>query len=122
MEWVKTLTGAIDYIEEHLTEDLTCRDVAESVYISGFHFQRIFSLLTGMTIGEYIRNRRLSLAGIELTVGKARVIDVALKYGYDTPGSFAKALYGRRYLIKRLLQRDMDTGETALNKFRRSLE
>ena len=91
MEWIQSINKAIDYIEDHLTEDIHCEDVAGAVYISVFHFQRTFNLLTGMTVGEYIRKRRLSLAGEELTRQNVKVIDVALKYSYDSPESFAKA-------------------------------
>lgn len=91
MEWIQRLDKAIDYIEDNLLTELTCEEIAAQVYISSYHFQRIFSLLTGMTIGEYIRNRRLSLVGQELTLSNIRVIDVALKYGYETPESFTKA-------------------------------
>lgn len=91
MEWIQTLNRAIDYMEEHLTDNITCEDVAEHIYISNFHFQRVFNLLTNLTVGEYIRNRRLSLAGQELLRGKVKVIDIALKYGYETPESFSKA-------------------------------
>lgn len=91
MEWLKSLNHAIDYMEEHLTDNITCEDVAEHIYISSFHFQRTFNLLTGITVGEYLRNRRLSLAGQELLKGEEKVIDIALKYGYETPESFSKA-------------------------------
>lgn len=91
MEWIQSLNSAIDYIEEHLLEELSCEDIAEHIYSSSFHFQRVFSLLTGMTVGEYIRNRRLSLAGQELIMSHTKVIDIALKYGYNTPESFTKA-------------------------------
>jgi AraC family transcriptional regulator len=91
MEWVRSLNRAINYIEDHLLEELTCEEIAAHVYISNFHFQRCFSLLTGMTVGEYIRNRRLSLAGQYLVASDEKVINVALKYGYETPESFTKA-------------------------------
>ncbi len=91
MEWIGSLNKAIDYIETRLLEDLTYEDIAEQIYSSSFHFQRVFSMLTGMTLGEYIRNRRLSLAGQELVMSNLKVIDVALKYGYETPESFTKA-------------------------------
>ena len=91
MEWVRSLNRAIDYIEDHLLEELTCEEIAAHVYISNFHFQRCFSLLTGMTVGEYIRNRRLSLAGQCLVASDEKVVDVALKYGYETPESFTRA-------------------------------
>jgi len=91
MEWLQSLNLAINYMEEHLTDNITCEDVAENIYISNFHFQRTFNLLTGLTIGEYIRNRRLSLAGQDLLKGDVKVIEVALKYCYETPESFSKA-------------------------------
>ena len=91
MDWIKSLNRAIAYIEDNLLENLSCKDIADQIYISSFHFQRGFSLLTGMSVGEYIRNRRLSLAGQELILSDVKVIDVALKYGYETPESFSKA-------------------------------
>ena len=91
MEWIQSINKAIEYMENHLLEDIHCEEVAGYVHISVFHFQRTFSLLSGMTIGEYIRNRRLSLAGEELTKENVKVIDVALKYGYESPESFTKA-------------------------------
>ena len=66
-------------------------DIAARAYVSAFHFQRIFSVLCGMTVGEYIRSRRLSLAAQELSSSDIRVIDAALKYGYDSPDSFTRA-------------------------------
>ena len=65
--------------------------MAAESFSSSYHFQRVFSILCGYTLGEYIRLRRLSLAGAELVSGKEKVIDIALKYGYDSPDSFAKA-------------------------------
>lgn len=91
MEWVRSINNAIEYMENHLTDDITLGDIAESVHISAFHFQRAFSMMTGISPTEYLRNRRLSQAGAELANGGERVIDVALKYGYETSESFAKA-------------------------------
>ena len=91
MDWVTGMQCAIDYIEEHLTEDIDYEKVAAESFSSSYHFQRVFSILCGYTLGEYIRLRRLSLAGAELASGKEKVIDIALKYGYDSPDSFAKA-------------------------------
>lgn len=91
MEWIQSLNRAIDYIENNLLDELSCEEIAKHIYISSHHFQRAFSLLTGMTVGEYIRNRRLSLAGHELAMSDHKVIDIALKYGYETPESFTKA-------------------------------
>ncbi len=89
--WVKCLNDSIAYIESHICDDITADDVARHAYMSSYHFQRAFSLLTGLTVGEYIRNRRLTLAGQELAHGGAKVIDVALRFGYDTPEAFNKA-------------------------------
>jgi AraC family transcriptional regulator len=91
MDWITGMQKAIDYIEENLTEDINYEKIAEKSYSSSYHFQRVFSILCGYTLGEYIRLRRLSLAGAELASGREKVIDVALKYGYDSPDSFAKA-------------------------------
>ena len=91
MDWITGMQKAIDYIEANLTEKIDYEKVAAESFSSSYHFQRVFSILCGYTIGEYIRLRRLSLAGAELASGKEKVIDVALKYGYDSPDSFAKA-------------------------------
>ena len=91
MDWVIGIQKAIDYIEVHLTDEIDYEKVAAQSYSSSFHFQRVFNILCGFTLGEYIRNRRLSLAGSELAGEDVRVIDVALKYGYDNPDSFARA-------------------------------
>lgn len=91
MDWVIGLQKAIDYIEDHLTETIDYDVAAAQSFSSSYHFQRVFSILCGFTLGEYIRSRRLSLAGMELATSDAKVIDVALKYGYESPDSFAKA-------------------------------
>lgn len=91
MDWIIGLQKAIDYIEDNLTETIDYEIVAAQSFSSSYHFQRVFSILCGFTIGEYIRNRRLSLAGTELATSDAKVIDIALKYGYESPDSFAKA-------------------------------
>lgn len=93
MNWIQSLNEAITYMEEHLLEDISCEEIAEHVYFSSYHFHRMFRLLTGITVKDYIRNRRLSLAGEELVLSEEKVLDVALKYGYETPESFAKAFY-----------------------------
>lgn len=89
--WIEGIQNAIEYIEENLTEEITVKEVAEKAYVSEFHFQRIFSVLCGFTVSEYIRKRRLALAAQELSGGNVKVIDIAVKYGYDSPDSFARA-------------------------------
>lgn len=91
MEWMEAIGDAIQYIEDHITDELTVDKIAEQVYLSPFYFQKGFAMLCGYTISEYIRNRRLALAGAELATENTRIIDVALKYGYDSQDSFTKA-------------------------------
>ena len=91
MDWITGMQKAIDYIEANLTEEIDYEKVAAESFSSSYHFQRVFSILCGYTLGEYIRLRCLSLAGAELANGKEKVIDIALKYGYNNPDSFAKA-------------------------------
>ena len=91
MDWITGIQKAIDYVEEHLTEELDYEKIAQEGFYSSFHFQRVFSILCGYTLGEYIRNRRLTLAGADLANSHHKVIDVALKYCYDSPESFTKA-------------------------------
>jgi AraC family transcriptional regulator len=91
MEWMESIGRAIGFIEDHITEEISIESIARQVNISPFYFQKGFSLLCGFTVMEYVRKRRLALAGSELVSTDAKVIDVALKYGYDSPDSFTKA-------------------------------
>lgn len=91
MNWIQGIQSAIDYIEANITEGIDLEEVAKHAYSSSFHFQRVFGILCGFSLGEYIRMRRLSLAGEELSRGNAKIIDIAMKYGYDTPESFSRA-------------------------------
>ena len=91
MNWTKIIEDAIKFIEENITEDLTVGRIAQEVNTSAFYFQKGFSMLCGYTVGEYVRMRRLSLAGEELTSSDIKVIDLAMKYGYDSADSFTKA-------------------------------
>ena len=91
MDWIKTINKAIEYMEEHLTEQVTTGEVADHVNLSVFHFHRAFTMFTEMSPADYLRKRRLSQAGAELVNGDEKVIDIALKYGYETPESFSKA-------------------------------
>ncbi len=91
MDWTTGIQRAVDFIEAHIDEPLSYDDIARQAFSSRYHFQRVFGILCGWTLGEYIRNRRLALAGEALQSGGMRVIDAALKYGYDSPDSFARA-------------------------------
>ena len=91
MEWMTIIKEAIDYMEEHITEQITVEDVAGHVCVSPFYFHKGFGMLCGYSLMEYVRNRRLSLAGQELISSDITVTELAMKYGYDSPDSFSKA-------------------------------
>lgn len=91
IDWIEALKRSIDFMEAHLLEEIKVEEVAAQVYLSPFYFQKGFKLITGYTIGEYVRNRRLYLAALELVNEDVKVINLAYKYGYDTPESFSKA-------------------------------
>ncbi|BCN31879.1 AraC family transcriptional regulator [Anaeromicropila herbilytica] len=91
MEIIKCLNNAIEYIEDNLNSSIKVDDIAKVALTSRYHFQRMFHAITGFTITEYIRNRRLTLAGEELTSKDSKIIDIAVKYGYDSPDAFTKA-------------------------------
>ncbi|MBC7959591.1 MAG: AraC family transcriptional regulator [Vallitaleaceae bacterium] len=91
MDWIEQMRSAIKYMEDHLTEPFDIGTIAKTACSSEFHFQRLFHMITGVTVAEYVRRRRLTLAAQELFVGNEKIIDIAFKYGYDTPESFSKA-------------------------------
>lgn len=91
MEWLIRMKDALDLIEANIEERLDIETIAKAAYSSPFHFQRMFNMVTGFTLADYVRKRRLTLAAQELAVSSAKVIDVAVKYGYETPEAFSKA-------------------------------
>lgn len=91
MDSIKKMNEALSYIEDNLTNDIDYKEVARLAYCSEYHFQRMFSFLAGITLSQYIRHRRLTLAAFELTNSDIRIIDVAIKYGYNSPDSFTRA-------------------------------
>ncbi|MEM5770408.1 MAG: AraC family transcriptional regulator, partial [Bacillota bacterium] len=91
MDWITEIQRALDYTEAHLTERIDYEAVAKQAHSSPFHFQRMFSMLCGFSLGDYIRMRRLTLAAEDLMRTGDKIIDIALKYGYDTPESFSRA-------------------------------
>ena len=91
MEWTTMLRKAIGYMEDHLLDEIGAGDVAEEVNISPFYLSKGFKVMTGYSIGEYVRCRRLYLAALDIIAGRDRIIDLSYKYGYDTPESFTKA-------------------------------
>lgn len=90
MDWVKSLSAAIGYMETHMLEPIGPGEVAKAVHISPFYLQKGFQLITGCSISDYIRCRRLYMAAMDLLTGE-KIIDTAYKYCYQTPESFAKA-------------------------------
>lgn len=91
MEWLKNLSTAIDYIEDNLDNDISYDEAAQIACCSPFYFQRLFSYVSGISLSEYIRRRRMTQAAFELQRTNAKVIDIALKYGYTSPTSFNRA-------------------------------
>ncbi|MBM7095149.1 AraC family transcriptional regulator [Bacillus sp. H-16] len=90
MDMLKGMNDALSYIEENLGEHIDLKEVAKIALCSEYHFKRLFSLLSGITITEYIRRRRMTLAAMELKESKVKVIDVALGYGYQSPDAFTR--------------------------------
>ncbi|GMQ60666.1 AraC family transcriptional regulator [Vallitalea sediminicola] len=93
MNWLKRMNNAIDYIEDNITHDIDYINVAKTAGCSAYYFQRMFSFVLDIPLSEYIRRRRLTLAAFELQNTSNRIIDIALKYGYESPDSFRRAFY-----------------------------
>lgn len=91
MDLLKNMNSAIRYIEDHLADEIDYKEVARRAYCSEYHFKRMFSFLAGISLSEYIRRRRLTLAAFELGDQNVKVIDIAIKYGYSSPDSFTRA-------------------------------
>lgn len=91
LEVIKYLNNAIEYIEGNLDSDIEIDEIAKVAFTSRYHFQRMFHAITGFTLTEYIRNRRLTLAGEELSSTDAKITEIAIKYGYESPDAFTKA-------------------------------
>ncbi|GKX30184.1 AraC family transcriptional regulator [Vallitalea longa] len=91
MEWIERLNNAINYIEEHINEDIDYDEVAKIACCSTYHFQRMFSYMANSSLSEYIRRRRMSLAAVDLQGSDDKIVDIALKYGYSSPTAFNRA-------------------------------
>ena len=90
MEWIERLNNAVNYIEEHLSDEIDYEQAAKIACCSVFHFQRMFSYIANVPLSEYIRLRRMAMAAVDLQSGEEKVIDVAIKYGYDSPTAFTR--------------------------------
>lgn len=93
MEWMKTIGDTINYIEDHILDEIDIGEIGRRENISPIYLQKGFTMLCGYTLGEYIRNRRLTLAGRDVLFTDATILDIALKYGYDSQDSFTKAFH-----------------------------
>lgn len=93
MRWLEKMNNAINYIEENITSDIDYIQLAKTTGCSVYHFQRMFSFILDIPLSEYIRRRRLTLAAYELQNSRMKIIDIALKYGYESPDSFTRAFH-----------------------------
>lgn len=91
MEWIERLNEAIAYIEEHLTEEIDYERLGKIACCSSYHFQRMFTYMAGVSLSEYIRRRKMSLAAVDLQSTDMKIIDVAGKYGYNSPTAFNRS-------------------------------
>lgn len=95
MDWIERMNAAIGCIEDSLAGEIDMKNVAKAALTSPWHFMRMFAFLADMPLSEYIRRRRLTLAAMELKASRASIVDVAVKYGYDSREAFTRAF--RRY-------------------------
>lgn len=91
MEWVERLNQSIVYIEEHLTDEIDYERIGQIACCSTYHYQRMFNYMAGVTLAEYIRRRKMSLAAVDLQTKSEKIIDIAEKYGYSSPTAFNRA-------------------------------
>ena len=91
MNYYERIQLSIDFIERNILEDIKVEDVAKEAYMSVSNFHRMFFAITGYKVMEYIRCRRISLAAKDIEIGKERILDIAIKYSYDTSDSFSRA-------------------------------
>ncbi len=91
MEWIERLNATINYMEEHLIDDIDLEELARIACCSTYHYQRMFVYMSGIPLSEYIRRRKMSLAAVELQRDDTKIIDIALKYGYSSPTAFNRA-------------------------------
>lgn len=106
MEWIERLNLAIEYIEEHLTDKIDYEKLAGIAACPAYHFQRMFFYMTNISLSEYIRRRRMSLAAVDLQDKNAKVVDIALKYGYDSPTAFNRAFQSIHGIAPSLIRKE----------------
>jgi AraC family transcriptional regulator len=94
MDWLDNMNKAIEYIESNLTDEISYERASRIACCSVFHFQRMFSYIAGVSLSEYIRRRKMTLAAFDLQSTEELVIDLSLKYGYESPTAFNRAFQG----------------------------
>jgi AraC family transcriptional regulator len=106
MEWIERLNATINYMEEHLTDDIEIDELARIACCSAYHYQRMFTYMSGMPLSEYIRRRKMSLAAVELQRPDTKIIDIALKYGYNSPTAFNRAFQNIHGIAPSMLKKE----------------
>ena len=106
MNWIERLNTAINYMEENMAGELNFSKIAKVADCSTYHFQRMFIYMTDIPLSEYIRRRQMTLAVADLKKDGAKVIDVALKYGYDSPSGFNRAFQSVHGIAPSLVKHD----------------
>ncbi|MCB5235570.1 AraC family transcriptional regulator [Niallia circulans] len=91
MDWLDRMNNVLDYIEENLEEEIDYKQLAKIAYCSEFHFSRMFASISGISLSEYIRRRRLTLAAFELQKSDKRILEIANMYGYESADAFSRA-------------------------------
>lgn len=91
--WYERMNGALNYIEDHLLDDIDLKEVAKITWSTVANFQRIFNIITDLPLSEYIRRRKMTMAALELQQSTIKVIDLAMKYGYESPEAFSRAFH-----------------------------
>lgn len=113
MDWVERLNQSMSYIEEHLTDEIDYDELGRIACCSTYHYQRMFTYMAGISLAEYIRRRKMSLAAIDLQGGKEKIIDVAAKYGYSSPTAFNRAFQSFHGIAPSMLK----NGSTLVKSF-----
>lgn len=106
MEWIERLNRAMNYIEENLKEDVDYEELGKIACCSSYHFQRMFAYMADVPLSEYIRRRKMSLAAVDLQNGEEKIIDVALRYGYQSPTAFNRAFQSVHGIAPSLIKQE----------------
>ncbi|MFA9378781.1 MAG: effector binding domain-containing protein [Lachnotalea sp.] len=93
MGWLENMNCAMDYIENHLQDKMDYEKVAQVACCSVYHFQRMFTFMTDITLSEYVRRRKMTLAAFQLQNSDMKIVDIALNFGYESPEAFTRAFH-----------------------------